>query len=306
MSKNSAFLEVPDDAEAPFESLFLQANAEFKNLVQSLAAESPDTKTKPIKPSPGFCIKLRATDGSKLFINICHTPELPEPQEISEKELIQILESDDPTSYRVPLSLGLPHEELDKGGNSCKAFDVIINDKFFRKIESNELFKTFVITVAIDGIEDKYSASPDRESYTVLKNKLYMGTMPDHHIQNRKGPLIAELETKARSVPATESGQCSKEVEKKRPVQLTKQSRPGEGETFVARFSLPGVKSGGALTLDVGEDRVVLASEEPRYSFDFFVPQLVDQEASVAEFDTRHHVLTVTMPLLPSQCSSPS
>ncbi|CAN7994395.1 unnamed protein product [Ixodes pacificus] len=195
MSKNNAFLEVPDDTEAPFESLFLQANAEFKNLVQTLAAESADTKTKPIKPSPGFCIKLRDTDGSKLFINVCHTPELPEPREISEEELIQILESEDPTSYRVPLSLGLPHEELDKGGNPCKAFDVIINDAFFRKIESNELFRTFVITVAIDGIEDKYGASPDRGSYTVLKNRRYVGSMPDHHIQNRKGPLIAELDT---------------------------------------------------------------------------------------------------------------
>ncbi|CAN7995496.1 unnamed protein product, partial [Ixodes hexagonus] len=290
MSQN-AFLEVPDDSEAPFESLFLQANAEFKNLVQSLAAEAPDSKTKSIKPSPGFCVKLRGTDGSKLFINICHTPELPEPQDISEKELIQILESDDPTSYRVPLSLGLPHEECDKGGNPCKAFDVIINDKFFKKVESDELFKTFVITVAIDGIEDKYSASPDRESYVVLKNKLYMGTMPDHHIQNRKGPLIAELEIKSKTIPTKESTQSPKVTDKKAsPVQLTKHSRPGEGETLVARFSLPGVKSGGALTLDVGEDRVVLDIKEPEYSFDFFVPHLVDQDASVAEFDTRHCV----------------
>ncbi|KAM7298347.1 PIH1 domain-containing protein 1 [Ixodes scapularis] len=297
MSKNNAFLEVPDDSEAPFESLFLQANAEFKNLVQTLAAESADTKTKPIKPSPGFCIKLRDTDGSKLFINVCHTPELPEPREISEEELMQILESEDPTSYRVPLSLGLPHEELDKGGNPCKAFDVIINDAFFRKIESNELFRTFVITVAIDGIEDKYGASPDRESYTVLKNRRYVGSMPDHHIQNRKGPLIAELDTKPKAEDRQPSGD-----RKAFPVQLTRHSGPGVGDTLVARFSLPGVKSGGALTLDVGEDRVVLGSKDPQYSFDFFVPHCVDQEAAVAEFDTRHHVLTVTMPLLPSQC----
>ncbi|KAL1458855.1 hypothetical protein MTO96_043416, partial [Rhipicephalus appendiculatus] len=80
-------------------------------------------------------------------------------------------------------------------GAPCTAYDVIINEAFFRKISSNELFKTFLITVALDGIEEKYKAHPDRESYVVLKNKLYMGTMPDHSIQDRKGPLISELPT---------------------------------------------------------------------------------------------------------------
>ncbi|KAH6924102.1 hypothetical protein HPB50_011712 [Hyalomma asiaticum] len=149
MSKSN-FLDVPEDSEDSYESLFLQADKEFRQFVKTLSndAGAPKLKSKSIKPAPGFCVKTKDTSsGSKIFINVCHTPELPEPQDISDEELMHILGSDDPTTYRVPLSLGLPHEEVDK------------------------------------------------KNYVVLKNKLYMGTMPDHSIQDRKGPLIAELPT---------------------------------------------------------------------------------------------------------------
>lgn len=312
------FLDVPDDSDTPFESLFLQANEEFRSLVQSLSDESkPERKTKSIKPTPGFCVKLRDTSsGAKLFVNVCHTPELPEPRDIDDAELIHILESEDPTSYRVPLSLGLPHDEVDKGGAPCKVYDVIINDAFFRKISANELFKTFLITVALDGIEDKYGANPDRQNYVVLKNRPYMGTMPDHCIQDRKGPLIAELPTQVASAGTSGGGDKGQpdtggsveggSDEASYPtwrgsarLDLTRHSLPGQRDTVVARFSLPGVESSSsALTLDVGEDRMVLTSKEPKYSFDFYLPFSIDEEAAVAEFNRKHHVLTVTVPIL--------
>uniref|UniRef100_A0A1E1X8V3 PIH1 domain-containing protein 1 n=1 Tax=Amblyomma aureolatum TaxID=187763 RepID=A0A1E1X8V3_9ACAR len=309
------YLEVPEESDAPYESLFRQANEEFKNLVQSLSDGSkPDIKTKPIKPKPGFCVKLKDTaTGAKIFVNVCHTPELPEPRDIDDEELIHILESEDPTSYRVPLSLGLPHEEVDKNGSRCTAYDVIINETFFRKVSSNELFKTFLITVALDGIEDKYGVNPDRENYVVLKNRPYMGTMPEHCIQDRKGPLIWELPTsKSESAASNSSGGGGDDGTAsdggfggRNPVawrgsaklDLTRHSLPGQRDTLVARFSLPGVDSGASLVLDMGEDHVQLISEEPKYSFDFYLPFLIDEDSAVAEFNTKHQVLTITVPL---------
>uniref|UniRef100_G3MM46 PIH1 domain-containing protein 1 n=1 Tax=Amblyomma maculatum TaxID=34609 RepID=G3MM46_AMBMU len=309
------YLEVPEDSDAPYEALFRQADEEFKNFVQSLSDESkPDIKTKPIKPKPGFCIKLKDTStGAKAFVNVCHTPELPEPRDIDDAELIHILESEDPTSYRVPLSLGLPHEEVDKSGGQCMAYDIIINETFFHKISSNELFKTFLITVALDGIEDKYGVNPDRENYVVLKNRPYVGTMPEHCIQDRKGPLISELPTSkiesaagssggGDDVTATDGSAVSGD---RNPVayrgsarlDLTRHSLPGQQDTLVARFSLPGVVSGSSLALDMGEDHVRLISEQPKYSFDFYLPFFIDEDAAVAEFNTKHQVLTVTVPL---------
>ena len=68
----------------------------------------------------GLCVKLRrASDGSqdagKVFINICHTKEIPAPEDIDEARLMQLWNSDSETcEYRVPLSIGERREEPDK------------------------------------------------------------------------------------------------------------------------------------------------------------------------------------------------
>uniref|UniRef100_A0A2R5LCR6 PIH1 domain-containing protein 1 n=1 Tax=Ornithodoros turicata TaxID=34597 RepID=A0A2R5LCR6_9ACAR len=282
---DSNFLEVPDDSDAPFENMFRQARAELDDLFKSMSKAPEGIKSKTIKPDPGFCVKLKDKDGKKIFINLCHTPHLPEPKGISDEELLKILESEDPTSYRVPLSLGLPHEELDKSGIPCTAYDVIINGAFFDKIQQNDLFRNFVITVAIDGIEDKYGVNPSEDDYVILKNKLYLGVMPEHAVQDRSSPLISEVEGTV--TEATGGGKFN--------VHLTRHTLPGQPDTLVARISLPGVKSANEVLLDVGEDRIVLQAE--RHSFDIFVPCLLNQDDSQAEFNVRHHVLTVMMPI---------
>ena len=40
--------------------------------------------------------------------------QVPPPKDLSDNELIQLLESDDPTGFRIPMSIGEPHAELDK------------------------------------------------------------------------------------------------------------------------------------------------------------------------------------------------
>lgn len=60
-------------------------------------------------------MKTHTEDGDKVFINICQTPELPGPDDISEETLVKIWSSDDHSSFRVPMSIGEGHEEADKG-----------------------------------------------------------------------------------------------------------------------------------------------------------------------------------------------
>ena len=63
----------------------------------------------------GFCVKTRNIISSqKVFINICHTDVIPQPVDINESDLIKILESDEPSTFRVPMSIGECHEEVDK------------------------------------------------------------------------------------------------------------------------------------------------------------------------------------------------
>ena len=52
-------------------------------------------------------------------------------------------------------------------------------------------FTTFVINLAMEGLCDKYGdqVNLDRQNWTILKNKKYMGTLQRHHIQQRPGKI---------------------------------------------------------------------------------------------------------------------
>ena len=67
-----------------------------------------------------------------MFINICTSSSVPAPKTISEQELLEILdkyddESDETVSYRVPMSIGEGHTELDNKSKACTAYDVIVS-----------------------------------------------------------------------------------------------------------------------------------------------------------------------------------
>lgn len=63
---------------------------------------------------PGMCVKTSSmSDKKKVFLNICQSQAVPPPPHLSQEALVELLESEDPTSYRVPMSLGEPHTEVD-------------------------------------------------------------------------------------------------------------------------------------------------------------------------------------------------
>jgi PIH1 N-terminal domain len=62
----------------------------------------------------GICLKTRTVAGEKVFLNLCTSEEIPQTKDVSEIELAQILNSDDPSTYRVPMSLGEGRIEKDK------------------------------------------------------------------------------------------------------------------------------------------------------------------------------------------------
>lgn len=63
---------------------------------------------------PGMCVKTLSEPGKqKIFVNICQSNSVPLPPELSREELVELLQSEDPSGYRVPMSLGEPHTEID-------------------------------------------------------------------------------------------------------------------------------------------------------------------------------------------------
>lgn len=43
---------------------------------------------------------------------------MPAPKDITDDELLKLLDSEDPSGFRIPMSLGEPHAELDKGNDN--------------------------------------------------------------------------------------------------------------------------------------------------------------------------------------------
>lgn len=125
----------------------------------------------------GFCLKTREVEtNQKLFINICTTDAIPPPKDITEEELNEILNTDEITDFKIPMSIGEIRIETDKKGEEAKACDVAINPVFLEKIENIQLFKDFFITVAMQGILNKHGIDSTDEK-VLLKNRKAFGNL---------------------------------------------------------------------------------------------------------------------------------
>lgn len=283
-----------DMEEALYEQMLMKAKQEIQSRLPNL----PETRQ--IRPQPGFCIKTRTSKNAKIFINICKSNQIPAPPDLTEQELVSILESDDPSGYRVPMSLGEPHVEVDNSGSGCTAYDIVINSAFFEKMKDNELFREFFITVAMEGLENKYEQELSRE-WRMLKNRKFMGSIFDQNIRTKSKPMIQEMDTGPPEL--TPSKSLISEVESSQVTpDYTIVAEPPEGHPhfLVAEISLPKVSSARSLVLDLGEDRIVLVGRPDLYHLDLFIPYNIIQEQSGAQFNKDTKVLTITMPVQPA------
>lgn len=284
--------------------------------LDSLFPKESGPESKVVNPIPGMCVKLRlASEGhGKVFINICHTKEIPAPEDISEKRLVELWNTANETcEYRVPLSIGERREEPDKSGKPADVYDVAINTTFFGKVETNSMFRMFLMDVVMQGIEDKFHVELDKEDYVIMKNRRAMGSIPGHRVRvkDKKDaakpamPLVQELGTRylepAKPAAAAATSSVAVVGDAVRPqCRLLRQTQAGCAGSVVAQVHLPAVVHRGDVTLDVGEDRLVLngGRSGTSYHLDVFLPHCVNQNSTTAQFDGMSKILTVTMPVL--------
>jgi len=334
--KNLHFVSNPEEEE--LNSLFSSiSTSSRKPEIQSLVPEA-DYPSLLATPSPGLCVKTKTDSKEKFFINLCKLNEIPAPPPITEKELEDMIEKEDYSNlWRVPMSIGAPRKETDKTGGNCWAADVAINKSWFdATMVGSQCFTGFVITVAIEGLGDKHpeEARLDRQNWLILKNKKYLGEkVPQHRIQQRGGAgiqevgknainyeeksdkndkkiLIKEIDDQGEFLKEQKSVKLSepkaKEI-KKADVVKDKEPKfkivkePVEDPKFlVATIEMPGVRSQREMTLDLGEDRLVLEARRVGYSLDIFLPYRLNQEKCGAQFNGVTQELTITMQIVKS------
>lgn len=130
MTKKSISLEI--DPTIMEKNMRIIKENPMEEEINKLFASVEPVPSKLVKPRPGFCVKtFTKPDNRKLFVNVCLTEAIPCPKDISSEELMRILNSDDPSSYRVPMSLGEGRTEPDKSGEPATVYDIAINPEFF-------------------------------------------------------------------------------------------------------------------------------------------------------------------------------
>ncbi|CAL1291063.1 unnamed protein product [Larinioides sclopetarius] len=134
---------------------------------------------KQVFPKPGFCIKSKTNEDVKVFINMCHCEDVPKPDE----KLMSPKDAGEDEAIRFPLGLGLPRKDKDKSGKECICFDVVINSEFLNTLLKDEDARSFVLSLCIQGIADKYGILV-RDDCCVKLTKPYHGTVQRHFVKN--------------------------------------------------------------------------------------------------------------------------
>lgn len=101
----------------------------------------------------------------------------PPTLNLNENELIDLLSKglEEASKFTIPMLITSLQKTIDKSGGDAVVLDVIINsDLYNNKIIKGNVYKTFMISVALQMIEnEKYYGEIDKENYVVLKNKRY-------------------------------------------------------------------------------------------------------------------------------------
>lgn len=276
--------ESEDEDDVVASPIVSKLQAELAQEAITKNAQTSDPQTRNIVPQAGFVLKTKTSTGEKVFINVCQNEQIPNARLITDEQLVEMLENLDTYSgepFRVPMSIGEPHDVSDKRGLTAAAYDVVINPLFLTKISTNVLFRSFFIQVVIEGIENKYELQLDRASLTQLKNCRYFGEQPSEQtVRTKSKPFIVETgkQEVQSETSAVKKGSAPKFC-------IVQDPPEGAAEYLVAEFELPALVSAKSVQLDVGEDRIVLSTRGNQYYLDVYIPFRVEQSVCTAQFN---------------------
>ena len=122
------------------------------NIIKPQEATQSGPKSLLITPSPLYVLKLFNTDGKKIFLNITTHDKIPNPEPKTEEEMFILMnqvfsDADDQTmvDYRIPMSIGEPHMEVDNRSEMSTAYDVIVHEEFGKMTQSSEAHFQFFL-----------------------------------------------------------------------------------------------------------------------------------------------------------------
>ncbi|CAX40526.1 nucleolar protein, putative [Candida dubliniensis CD36] len=175
-----------------------------------------------LHPKPGFVIKTKILESkdvsrtlTKVFINVCHSPDVPKPDVDFDPQIVFPLIIDN--EWEIPIILSKEKESKDKKGFPSLVYDCCINSKCFQWCQISKDLKSILIEWCIESIELVYSLTLEREystpkmlakgelSNTVVTKKELLGSVLKDRLkelqQNETLGLIKEMESEDDELP---------------------------------------------------------------------------------------------------------
>lgn len=124
-----------------------------------------------LDPTPGFVIKTRVVQGkhpfsTKVFINVCHDPEVPRPSvDFSPEVVFPLIVRNE---WEIPLIVSLEKETSDKKGVPSLVYDCCINPECFQWVQVNADLRLILIEWCLELVEMMHEMVLERE-FTVPK-----------------------------------------------------------------------------------------------------------------------------------------
>jgi len=270
-----------------------------------------------IIPQPGLCVKTRElVTNQKIFINLCKADDVPEPDEyFTDEQICDILRDgseEEVKDIRIPMSIGEKHLEPDNSGKTCPVFDIIINTNFFtQKVLTSETYRTFLIVVLIEAVDEKFKMELEKNDYVILQHKRSMGKLNPQLVKSR--PRIKELKGKVTTTTSSSSPSLLVEPAKiptssnnnnkmlveeldAKDLELECSIMQVSKDLAEAEIKLPNLKNHKKLFVTLGADRIIVDS--PVGQLDVFVPLDIHQEKSKATFSVATGLLKLHLPLV--------
>ncbi|XP_063729168.1 PIH1 domain-containing protein 1-like [Symsagittifera roscoffensis] len=290
---DSSLLEIDRNMSEENSDLYESILQNFQSNTTNGTQAQPDMYSKKVLPKAGCCMKCKTKKNEKVFVNLCISELLPDPPNVEEDELVQILSNEDAPDFRMPMSIGEPHTELDNAGKGCTVIDVVVSEDFFNRLQdsSKPVLNSFFCTAMLEGIQEKYKFELENE-VKILKHKKAMGTIQEQMIRTRR--LIREMgDSIMKNIPDIQNLVSSPEVPK---YTFVKEPPVGPVEFLVGEIVLPKCAGVKQILLDVGGDRVVLDCR-PFYFMDVFFPYEFEVNDVGAQFNADKKILSITIPV---------
>merc|ERR1711988_280977 len=100
--------------------------------------DEPRSKVRQIKPEGVMCIKTWDVDDNKVIFNVCKSESVDPPE---------LVMRDGEEQTRLPMSLGAPHDDVDKKGQPCVVYDVVFNPQTLE--DTDATFVQFIVELTM-------------------------------------------------------------------------------------------------------------------------------------------------------------